>query len=224
MLIVVNTNICRLMGTEMVNLYVGPQKDQFHVHKEILCKKIPYFEKMFKGGFKEATEDQATFPEDLAESFDLLLGWVYHNSIRPPVTSRVEGTTNTSVQSWSATNFYVLAEKLCLPGLQDQIVNEYMDCMSQENIVPGVVRIRSIYSTTPAGNPFRKFAARSFHWTVDPSSKLDNTFWPTADLAEDILTLLRTGVKASDPRKLPRCEFHCHGKDEPCPTKKGSKD
>jgi hypothetical protein len=37
------TVILRLMGTEMVDLYVGPTEVHFSVHKEILCNKIPYF-------------------------------------------------------------------------------------------------------------------------------------------------------------------------------------
>jgi BTB/POZ domain len=220
----------------MVDLYVGPQKDRFHVHKEVLCKKIPYFEKMFKAGFKEATENQATFPEDNAESFDLLLGWVYHNSIRPLAVLRKDGTSNESFESWNPNKLSMLAEKLCLSDLQDQIMDEYIEYLVRENLYPSVAGIGATYTAVPAGNSFRKFGARFFHWAVSPpaSSMLDLTHWSTDalaklmqdqdDLAEDVLTLLRTGVKASNPIELPRCEFHCHGKDEPCPTKKGSKD
>lgn len=221
------------MGTERVDLYVGPKRDRFRVYKEGLCKKIPYFEKMFKGKFKEATEDQATFPEDNAESFDLLLGWVYYNSIRQLVTLRKKGINNTSVQSWSPIKFYILAEKLCLSHLQDQIVNEYLDYLDRESALPSVSTMGSMYSTAPAGSSIRKLAALSFHWVVDPSTELENTdAWPThalaklmrdhEDLAEDVLTLIRTGAKASNPTKLPRCEFHCQGNDEPCPTKGGN--
>ena len=53
------TNYHRMIGTEMVGLYVGPNKEHYHVHKKILCNEIPYFEKMFKGNFKEATSQSA---------------------------------------------------------------------------------------------------------------------------------------------------------------------
>jgi hypothetical protein len=218
------------MGTEMVNLYVGPQRDRFHVHKEVLCSKIPYFEKSFYGRRKEAT-----FPKDDTDSFDFLLGWVYHNSIRPLVVLRKEGPkgNESSVESWDSAKFYMLAVKLSLSDLQDQIVNIYINYMDRENLAPSVRDMGVTYSTMPAGKPFRKFAARSFHWALDPSSTMDNTVWPTHaladllrnqdDLAEDVLTLSRAGVKSSDPKKLPRCEFHNHGKDEPYPTKKDGK-
>jgi hypothetical protein len=41
------------------------------------------------------------------------------------------------------------------------------------------------------------------------------------DLATDIIMLKRGGVKAVNPNTLPHCDFHCHGKEEPCPVKKG---
>jgi hypothetical protein len=71
-----------MTGTEMVDLYVGPEKEQFHVHKAAICGKTPYFEKMFKeDGFEESYNNSASFPEDDTVLFDLLLGWVYHGSI-----------------------------------------------------------------------------------------------------------------------------------------------
>jgi hypothetical protein len=67
-----------MIGNDMVNIYVGPEKEHFHVQRAAICGKIPYFEKMFKdGGFAESYTKSATFPEDDPESVDLLLGWVY---------------------------------------------------------------------------------------------------------------------------------------------------
>ncbi|KAH6669007.1 hypothetical protein B0J14DRAFT_488300 [Halenospora varia] len=59
------------MGIEMVDLFVGPEI--FRVHKALFCQRVPYFSTMFQGGFKEASDSQATFPEDSSESFSLLI-------------------------------------------------------------------------------------------------------------------------------------------------------
>lgn len=72
----------RSMGTEMVKLVVGAESPKssdntFLVHKDLLCRKIPYFKNMFTDGWKESDEKGATFPEDDVKSFDVLLGWVY---------------------------------------------------------------------------------------------------------------------------------------------------
>ena len=96
------------MGTETVDIHVGVNKEHFCVHKEILCAKIPYFEKMFKGGFKESSDGSATLPDDRSESFDLLLGWVYHNTIRPLSIIERDGK-GVGTTSWSAVPFDGLA-------------------------------------------------------------------------------------------------------------------
>jgi len=51
---------------------------------------------MFNGGFKEATTNSATFPEDSVEAFDILIEWVYSGKVRslelknPAVPGRTE--------------------------------------------------------------------------------------------------------------------------------------
>jgi hypothetical protein len=62
------------MGMNKVDLYIGPKVEHFHVHEEILCNKIPYFAKMFRGGFAEANTKSAHLPEDNPDLFDVLLG------------------------------------------------------------------------------------------------------------------------------------------------------
>jgi hypothetical protein len=62
-----------MMGTEMVDIYVGPKERLFRVHKALLCKKVPYFDKMFNGEFREASQNVAKFPDDHPAAFDRLL-------------------------------------------------------------------------------------------------------------------------------------------------------
>lgn len=66
----------------MVDLYVGQTKAHYHLHKTMLYQKIPYFDKMFNGGFKEAKAFKADFPDDSVTSFDVLVAWVYTGQIR----------------------------------------------------------------------------------------------------------------------------------------------
>ncbi|PMD32303.1 hypothetical protein L207DRAFT_590597 [Hyaloscypha variabilis F] len=66
------------MGTEMVDIYVSPSKPLSRLYKSKLCARIPYFNKMFNGAFKEATENTAYLLEDTTSSFDLLADWTNH--------------------------------------------------------------------------------------------------------------------------------------------------
>jgi hypothetical protein len=209
-----------MMGTDMVELKVGPQKQLFRVHKAILCKKVAFFDKMFNGGWKEASNNSATLPEDSPESIDLLIGWVYSNTIRPLT---VHGSADT--YSWQPVPFWELADKLCLPELQDRIMDAWIRLFNAKNFLLGAPQIEECYNLTAEGSPIRHYACQSF---VFGTLTFVESAWPIAsyqpllkkndDLARDFLLALRgqAGIAPSDPRKLPKCDFHVHEKGAPC--------
>ena len=73
----------RNLGNQIVNIEVGTEDNKalFTIHRKVLCSKIPFFDKMFNGGFEEAKTQCATLPEDDPSGFHLLVGWVYTGSI-----------------------------------------------------------------------------------------------------------------------------------------------
>ncbi|KAF4627909.1 hypothetical protein G7Y89_g10249 [Cudoniella acicularis] len=124
-------NINVSLGTEMVELYVGPEKKHFHVHKNILCKKVPYPTKMFESGFKEEIEGMANFPEDSTEAFDLLIEWIYTSNIQPiQLTSK-----DRTIQEWCPLKFYILAQKLCLPDLMDLVMDAWRQAKKENGVL-----------------------------------------------------------------------------------------
>jgi hypothetical protein len=136
-----------MIGKDMVDLYVGPAKEHFHVHRAAICTKIPYFEKMFRdGGFAESYTKSATFAEDDPESFDLLLGWVYHDSIKVPAV-KTDGEDDPEL-SWKPNSLYRLAEKICLPQLQDQVVDMVRESDRQTCCLPSTDTMLQAYSET----------------------------------------------------------------------------
>ena len=213
-----------LMGTEMVDLYVGPSKEHFRVHKTLLCAKIPYFYKMFKGKFTEASTNRAEFPEDSPESFDLLLGWVYQNTQRPlRFIEDIENNGMTKL-SWDACDFYNLVEKICLRPLQDRIMDIVRNFDNSTGALPAEGAIRKAYSKDYAPSPFRKYMSHWFAyiltkdkegpWDIESYTQLITT---NIDLARDVLRVLRqrSGM-IEDPCGLPNCYFHSHDRGEPC--------
>ncbi|KAI9649496.1 hypothetical protein NHQ30_002073 [Ciborinia camelliae] len=216
------------IGTQMVDLYVGPEKKLFRIHRGILCDKVPYFQKMFSSGFVEGLELKAFFPEDDVKAFDLFIGWVYFGTLRT-----VKHASNGG-WFWDVIYLYALADKFCLPELMDLVFD---DELANDFLFQGFFHIEEVYSLTPQGSPLRKFFCYSMYYIfAAPRHHESATLWPTKDLAMvmkshedfaiDFLNLMRTqpvGVAPTDPTKLPRCEFHHHGKDEPCSqTPKGN--
>ncbi|TGO48339.1 hypothetical protein BCON_0243g00110 [Botryotinia convoluta] len=119
-----------LSKKEMVDLIVGPEKAVFRVNKSLLCNQIPYFDKMFNGGFKEATDGLASFPEDFPEAFDILIQWIYSGRLR-----WFDIGTAAAGASWDFLKFYCLAEKICLTQLADLALDIYREiCRGRDHV------------------------------------------------------------------------------------------
>jgi len=46
----------RLLGTEMVKIFVGEERKLFYLHQELICDRSEYFRAAFKGGFRESKD------------------------------------------------------------------------------------------------------------------------------------------------------------------------
>jgi hypothetical protein len=137
----------------MVDIYVGPSREYYKLHKDILCNltKISYFEAMFSGEFKEACNGTPSFPADKVVAFDVLFNWVYTNTLRPLVVIK-QGAAKTF--SWNVVDFYFLADKLCLPELQHRIIDVCRASLLAENALPTADLVVYAYSqTSPVRTP-----------------------------------------------------------------------
>ncbi|TVY81681.1 hypothetical protein LSUE1_G006000 [Lachnellula suecica] len=224
------------LGTEMVDLFVGPQKTLLRVHKVLLCQKIPYFAKMFQGGFKEATDNFATFPEDNREEFDLLIEWVYTGKIRG-LENNAYPNIRTQISSWALLPFYTLAEKLCLTSLKDGILDVYRHNQTKNNSIHAISYLKSCWKDSFEGSEVGRYMLDSLVYIfMELKQPKELEIWSTSDILdlafrhqglsklafEAIRQHTHAGTKPKDPRKIPNCEYHSHGKDEPCLAEKSA--
>ncbi|KUJ07195.1 uncharacterized protein LY89DRAFT_601881 [Mollisia scopiformis] len=222
------------MGVQMVDINVGKGKAETHfrVHKAILCAKLPYFDKMLNSGFKEGTENRVNLPEDDPDSFDLLMVWVYNDTLPPLEWNKsISGFTKTS--NWHAFNLYALADKLCLEILMDQIASSYISATLALDALPGPNYLGTIFQTLPGHTAFRKYAASCLHYILHglPKSPELMSTWPVEklnlimvanpNLTMEYLQLVQQhplDTPVPDPRLPPYCKFHRHAADAPCPV------
>jgi hypothetical protein len=220
----------RRFGFETVDLHVGPASGGkvFRVHKKFLCDKIPYFSKMFNGGFVEAKNNTASFPEDSPEAFDLLIEWVYTGVLRQHTYGAA------SVENWEFISFYTLAEKLCLPQLQDTAMDMMQASQLREGIILSILGMTLAYEKTQVGSGYRLYTLHSLFyslgilrtdkellkaWSNEGVAKMLNK---CPDLAVDCLSMIRTHFSQTplkmpmDPRMENACIFHSHKIDEQC--------
>jgi hypothetical protein len=70
------------LGTDTVTFYVGPNRQHFVVHKNLLVTQSNYFKGALTGTlYKEATEGVVNLEEDDPDSFRLLVAWLYTGRI-----------------------------------------------------------------------------------------------------------------------------------------------
>jgi hypothetical protein len=69
------------MGGDIVNLFVGPERKRYAIHKNLLTKESDYFDKALNGAFKEAEDQSIDLPEESPATVDLLVGWLYQDKI-----------------------------------------------------------------------------------------------------------------------------------------------
>ena len=99
-------------------------------------QQIPYVEKMLAGGFKEATENRACFPDDDIETFENLMQWVYSGSLPPfQWVQDIEGESGEFESSWCIGQAYLLLDKLCLFSLADQALTDFITATARMSIV-----------------------------------------------------------------------------------------
>jgi hypothetical protein len=227
------------MGTEMVDIYVGPSKVLFRLYKSRICARISYFDKMFNGNFKEASENTAYLPEDSPASFDLLADWANHPTEKkcPRRIRELETVLDDDEQevaSWDAVGFYSLAEKYCLPELQDIIMDKLLKYQKRWNELPSVEFTIRAYEQTSVGSPLANYCTRAMAYIVGTNGK-DNGLeehWPTSDIArlnrelpnfaEALLRVQREMAQdsgVSDPRVMRSCGFHAHAWEDYCAAK-----
>ena len=69
------------MGIEVVNVYVGPERKRYVVHKNLLIAESDYFKAALLGSFIEAEENSIHLKEEDPAAVALLIGWLYHGVI-----------------------------------------------------------------------------------------------------------------------------------------------
>jgi hypothetical protein len=221
-------HIYSVLGTEIVDIFVGPDLKHFKVHQKVLCETVPYFDKMLQGPFKEAVEHTVRLPEDDPDAFGLFLEWVYGGGLLQPADMKKHTSTNGPI--FDRVKLYCFAEKICLDRLVDYTMTSLLSAYSKNKRSPSAMAISYAYEHSSSDSPLRKFALESFvqtafnkeaTWNV---KNLSDTMLSSEDLRIDFLRLTMSGealnIKtATPPTKRSPCTYHVHNKDEDCPFK-----
>jgi hypothetical protein len=171
-----------LYGEDMFDIYVGPDEVHFRVHKRVLCDRVPCF-KMFGGDFEEGVENVARFPVDDPDSFDMLVDWIYFYNVRALGT--LKGPDGEDITTWDPVKFYRLAEKFCLPIVQDCIMDTVIKHHKKTQTFPSLQFIDDTWEMTSDNSPLRQYVLQSLRYIERNLNKEDSEQgWPAAGIQD----------------------------------------
>lgn len=208
----------------MVDILVGPDKELFRVHKNLLCARMPVFDNMFNGGFKEAAEDRAKLPEDDPRTFEFVLEWLYTSQFRQIPYERI------MLLAPLYCSLYAFAEKYCQSELMDFAMSSYLTFLQNHRRLPSVQDIEFTYEHTASGSPLRRLMVQSLSWVIvnKPnkgewvSGSLCKVLHASKELLMDYLDYNRMRVAKEVVNPISwtdECYFHVHAKGEACSVK-----
>lgn len=225
----------------MVDIFVGAERKQFHLHHDLLCARSDYFKACFEADFKEAKQKELFLPEDDIESFSLFVKWLYGASLK-----KISSKDELSVYF----TLFVLANKLCLEHLRNETMDQILR-FHRTSTYPVPVDyqiIRFIYRNTSDRDSIRKYLVHLAAWTAvfkwvdglstdEPNYGLStdgqnyglstdeqNLIWEGGDLAVDFaisLSMFHAGwdnddPNLNDPRRKSNCTYHKHNSTPLC--------
>src|SRR2546423_14932335 len=94
----------------MITIMVGAEKKKFVLHKKLVCREAPYFDRMFNGNLKEAKTQKCCLQEEEPSTFKLFVSYIYAGRF-PPDVKAVTGITPVYEP---IIKFYILADKLLM--------------------------------------------------------------------------------------------------------------
>jgi len=218
------------MGHEVVKLYIGRKRKEFTIHKKLLCDQIDFFSKKFNGRTQEAKTGVMYLPEDHPDEFASLIDFLYRGAAPDWEAARDP--------TFSGVGLNFLAEKYCMPELQDRTVDAIRALHRMKNMCYSTEQIDDIFHSGSKDNKLRLLAVaevafRVRHYIGDK----DRGYWYlelSKTCPEFFVDLFRFQIKYawhlekkqyhwSDAlAHLDPCTFHVHENDAACYLKKAS--
>lgn len=101
----------------IILVLVGPEKALFKISKQLVCNYSQYFRAALSKSFKEGHNGILRLEDEDPETFEAFAEWLYCGAVLRPDTIAKPDRWN-----WYL-NLYILADRLCAHGLQNQVMD-----------------------------------------------------------------------------------------------------
>ena len=143
----------------MVTIMVGAKKKKFVLHKELVCRNAPYFDRMFNGNFKEAKTQKCCLQGEEPSTFELFVSYIYAGHF----PADVEAVTGIIPVYEPIIKFYILAGKLLMSKeVKTSALEAFSKARSSSGLYMNGAVIELVLNRTADDCPMRKLAVDMF--------------------------------------------------------------
>ncbi|KAK4947439.1 hypothetical protein LTR10_013807 [Elasticomyces elasticus] len=176
-----------LLTSSLVDIYVGQESTHWTIHERLLTYHSPFFASIFYADDKQEEKKKRGnksygLPDEDDYPFELLVGWLYSRSIRPPQSEKDIGPL---------LELYLLSDKFEMKKLSTDVVELVREFYHNTSTYPGLRRVQYIYSETDEDNEMREMMVSSVARQLTTGDKIP-VYWAEAlqrngQLAVDII-------------------------------------
>ncbi|EXJ91733.1 hypothetical protein A1O3_00283 [Capronia epimyces CBS 606.96] len=181
----------QLLTSSLVDIYVGSDSTRWTLHEELLSSHSPFFASVFnkddKPDDKKSRGNKSyNLPDEDDQPFELLVGWLYSQSIREPKSEKDVGPL---------LELYILSQRLQIQELGLNIVDLVREWYHKTSTYPGLRRVQYVYAETDEDNEMREMMVSSVARLLTTSEKIPS-HWVGAlqrngQLAVDIIRAIQ---------------------------------
>ncbi|EKD16218.1 uncharacterized protein L3040_009542 [Drepanopeziza brunnea f. sp. 'multigermtubi'] len=158
----------------MVKLYVGPAKQVWFLHEDLLSHGSEYFMEAFRGDFKKATEKTIILDNEDPAIFGLFVTWLYTGDLHSVKSDSSQKKDDRPI-TWCYLEAF--ADKFWLNDLSTIAVGNWYDCYVPKYMKRSAEDIKFIYEECSEHTRLRGVASRKVMNRHYLSRKVDDYAW-----------------------------------------------
>ncbi|KAK3642401.1 hypothetical protein LTR56_010754 [Elasticomyces elasticus] len=136
---------------EHVRVLVGPEAKGFTVHKDLICRRSPFFEAAASARWTRGLNKNIELSDDDPEAFAAYLAYLYRAEL--PMLDEEQGTKHL----WhNLADLYILADKLRDLKTANDVIDEILEYSDLLDKAPTLTIIRKVYDVTSDSCPLRR--------------------------------------------------------------------
>ena len=194
---------------------MGPEKQDFGVHKGFLCQRSKFFQAAFNGFFAEASKGTIELLEEDSAIFDIVVIWLYEGQLTEP-----QNGEDVKCQVTQLIDIFIFGDKFGIRDLCNAAVDRTTDLYEKENGVT-VSQIDRIYMGTMPNSHLRRITVATY--LQHPSTTFDlfydkhtEAFLACSEFLLDLAKAYSKNRKTpTTPQRIEnRCDYHEHAEGE----------